>query len=81
MSSQEIQAKVIAIIVEKLNVSAEEVVSDAHFANDLGADSLDQVELVMELEKAFDIHIGDDQTATLQTVGSVVAYLENNLNK
>ena len=81
MDNQEIKDKVIEVIVEKLNVPADEVVPTAHFANDLGADSLDQVELVMELEKTFNLQIGDDQAATLQTVGSVIEYLEKNLNK
>lgn len=81
MDNQEIKDKVIEVIVEKLNVPADEVVPTAHFANDLGADSLDQVELVMELEKTFNLQIGDDQAATLQTVGSVIEYLEKKLNK
>ncbi|WP_339043936.1 acyl carrier protein [Cardinium endosymbiont of Tipula unca] len=81
MNSQDIKSKVTAIVVDKLNVPAEEVIPSAHFANDLGADSLDQVELVMEFEKEFDLHIGDDQTATLQTVGSVIGFLEKKLNK
>lgn len=81
MDRKEIEQKVIAVIVEKLSVPIEQVVPTAHFVNDLGADSLDQVELVMELEKTFDIQIEDDQAADLQTVGSVVEYLEKNLNK
>ncbi|WP_243018225.1 MULTISPECIES: acyl carrier protein [Candidatus Cardinium] len=75
MTREDIFAKVVAIVVEKLNVSAEEVVTTAHFANDLGADSLDQVELVMEFEKVFDMQIKDDEATNLQTVGSVVDYL------
>ena len=81
MDKKEIEQKVISIVVEKLSVPIEQVVPKAHFVNDLGADSLDQVELVMELEKTFDIQIEDDQAANLQTVGSVVEYLEENLNK
>jgi len=80
MNSEEIMAKLVPIIVEKLNVSAEEVVSSAHFDNDLGADSLDKVELVMDLEKEFGIKIEDEQAASFQTVGSVVEYLENVLD-
>ena len=76
MNREAIEEKLIPIIVERLNVSAEEVNASAHFANDLGADSLDQVELVMELEKQFNIQIEDDQAAKLQTVGSVIEYLE-----
>ncbi|WP_243519168.1 MULTISPECIES: acyl carrier protein [unclassified Candidatus Cardinium] len=75
MTREDIFAKVVAIVVDKLNVSAEEVVTTAHFANDLGADSLDQVELVMEFEKVFDMQIKDDEATNLQTVGSVVDYL------
>ena len=81
MDKKEIEQKVISIVVEKLSVPIEQVVPKAHFVNDLGADSLDQVELVMELEKTFDIQIEDDQAANLQTVGSVVEYLEENLNR
>ena len=79
MKNEDIKAKVIAIIVDKLNISADEVVPEAHFANDLGADSLDQVELVMEFEKEFDLCIKDDQAATLQTVGNAIEYLEQAL--
>lgn len=84
MHIEEIKSKVIAIVVDKLNVSAEEVVPTAHFVNDLGADSLDQVELVLEFETAFeayDMRIGDEQAATLQTVESVVAFLDQQINK
>ena len=81
MDKKEIEEKVISVVAEKLSVPMEQVVPTAHFVNDLGADSLDQVELVMELEKTFDIQIEDDQAANLQTVGSVVEYLEGNLNK
>ncbi|TSJ80576.1 MAG: acyl carrier protein [Candidatus Cardinium sp.] len=79
MNREDIMATVVAVVVDKLNVSPQEVVLTAHFANDLGADSLDQVELVMELERAFDVHIKDDEAAKLQTVGSVVDYLEKTL--
>lgn len=76
MNREDIMAKVVAVVVDKLNVSAQEVVASAHFANNLGADSLDQVELVMELEKEFGLQIKDDDATTLQTVGSVVDYVE-----
>ncbi|WP_419241810.1 acyl carrier protein [Cardinium endosymbiont of Nabis limbatus] len=79
MNREDIMAKVVAIVVDKLNVSAQEVLPTAHFANSLGADSLDQVELVMELEKAFDVYIKDNEATHLQTVGSVVDYLEEAL--
>lgn len=81
MDKKEIEEKVISIVAEKLSVPMEQVVPTAHFVNDLGADSLDQVELVMELEKTFDLQIEDDQATNLQTVGSVVEYLKENLNK
>ncbi|TDG94970.1 acyl carrier protein [Cardinium endosymbiont of Culicoides punctatus] len=81
MNSEDIKSKVKAIVIDKLNVSAEEVVPTAHFVNDLGADSLDRVELVLEFEKEFDLKIGDDQASTLQTVGSVIEFLENHLSQ
>ena len=72
----EIKAKVIAIIVDKLNVEESEVTNEASFTNDLGADSLDTVELIMEFEKEFNISIPDEQAETITTVGQAVAYLE-----
>ncbi|CCM10204.1 acyl carrier protein [Candidatus Cardinium hertigii] len=81
MDKEDIMAKVVAVVVDKLNVSAQEVLPTAHFVNNLGADSLDQVELVMELEREFDVQIQDDEATHLQTVGSVVDYLEEILSK
>ena len=69
--------KVKAIIVDNLGVDTSEVVDDAHFANDLGADSLDTVELIMEFEKEFDIQIPDDQAEKIETVGQAVQYIES----
>jgi len=69
---------VIAIIVDKLNVEESEVTDAASFTNDLGADSLDTVELIMEFEKQFGISIPDEQAETIQTVGDAVSYIENN---
>ncbi|NBU91423.1 MAG: acyl carrier protein [Flavobacteriia bacterium] len=74
----EIRTKVIAIIVDKLNVDEAEVNDTASFTNDLGADSLDTVELIMEFEKQFGISIPDDKAETIQTVGDAVAYIEEN---
>ncbi len=74
----EIREKVKEIIVEKLGVEASEVTDEASFTNDLGADSLDTVELIMEFEKRFDISIPDDQAETIDTVGKAIAYLEAN---
>ena len=73
----EIAERVKAIIVDKLGVSASEVTPEATFAQDLGADSLDTVELIMEFEKEFNIQIPDDQSEKIQTVGDAIAYIEN----
>jgi acyl carrier protein len=72
----EIQERVTAIIVEKLGVSESQVTPEATFAQDLGADSLDTVELIMELEKEFDITIPDAETEKIQTVGDAVSFIE-----
>ncbi|MBR5030462.1 MAG: acyl carrier protein [Muribaculaceae bacterium] len=72
----EIQERVTAIIVEKLGVSESQVTPEATFAQDLGADSLDTVELIMELEKEFDINIPDAETEKIQTVGDAVSFIE-----
>ena len=73
----EIKEKVVEIIVDKLGVEAAEVKDEASFTNDLGADSLDTVELIMELEKQFDVTIPDTDAEKIQTVGDAVAYIEN----
>ncbi|MBC7389737.1 MAG: acyl carrier protein [Opitutaceae bacterium] len=73
----EIASKVKSIIVDKLGVEESEVTSEASFTNDLGADSLDTVELIMEFEKEFNISIPDDQAENITTVGQAVAYLES----
>jgi len=65
-----------AIIVDKLGVSEAEVPLEASFTNDLGADSLDTVELIMEFEKEFDIQIPDDQAENISTVGEAVSHIE-----
>ena len=75
----EIAGKVTAIIVDKLGVDENEVNVDASFTNDLGADSLDTVELIMELEKEFDIQIPDDQAENIGTVGQAISYIEEAL--
>ena len=72
----EVAAKVKAIIVEKLGVDESEVVPTASFTNDLGADSLDTVELIMEFEKEFGITIPEDQAEKISTVGDAIAYIE-----
>jgi acyl carrier protein len=74
----EIAAQVKNIIVDKLGVDAEEVTPEKSFTNDLGADSLDTVELIMEFEKEFGISIPDDQAEKISTVGDAIAYIEYN---
>ena len=74
----DIAAKVNAIIVDKLGVDESEVTPEASFTNDLGADSLDTVELIMEFEKEFDIAIPDDQAEKISTVGEAIGYIEDN---
>ncbi len=74
----DIATRVKAIIVDKLGVDENEVTSEASFTNDLGADSLDTVELIMEFEKEFNIAIPDDQAEKIGTVGDAIAYIENN---
>ena len=74
----EIEAKVKAIIVDKLGVDEAEVKPEASFTNDLGADSLDTVELIMEFEKEFGIFIRGDKAEKIATVGDAVAYIEEN---
>ena len=77
----EIEAKVKEIIVDKLGVDAADVTPEASFTNDLGADSLDTVELIMEFVKAFDINIPDDKAEKISTVADAIAYIEENQGK
>ena len=72
----DIASRVKAIIVDKLGVDENEVVTEASFTNDLGADSLDTVELIMEFETEFDIQIPDDQAETIATVGQAIPYTQ-----
>ena len=74
----DITIRVKAIIVDKLGVDETEVTPEATFTNDLGADSLDTVELIMELEKEFNITIPDDQAEKITTVGDAISYVEAN---
>jgi acyl carrier protein len=74
----EIASRVKKIIVDKLGVGEDEVTNEASFTNDLGADSLDTVELIMEFEKEFNISIPDEQAETITTVGHAISYLEGN---
>ncbi len=75
--SQDVEAKIKAIIVDKLGVDESEVVADANFTNDLGADSLDTVELIMEFEKEFDMSIPDEDAENIATVGDAVKYIQS----
>lgn len=74
----DIKSKVVSIIVDKLGVEDSEVTESASFTNDLGADSLDTVELIMELEKAFNISIPDEDAEKIATVGDAISYLTEN---
>ena len=73
----DVAARVKAIIVDKLGVDENEVTPEASFTNDLGADSLDTVELIMEFEKQFGITIPDDQAEKISTVADAISYIEN----
>ncbi len=75
----DIKEKVVSIIVDKLGVNPEDVVETASFTNDLGADSLDTVELIMEFEKEFNVTIPDDQAEKISTVGDALKYIEENI--
>ncbi|MDR1103192.1 MAG: acyl carrier protein [Tannerella sp.] len=77
----EIASRVKAIIVDKLSVEESEVTNEASFTNDLGADSLDTVELIMGFEKEFGISIADDQAEKISSVGDAIAYIEANAAK
>ena len=74
----DIATRVKEIFVDKLGVDESEVTAEASFTNDLGADSLDTVELIMEFEKEFNIGIPDDQAETISTVGDAIKYIEEN---
>lgn len=71
-----VKERVIEIVAEQLGVSKDQISPETSFVNDLGADSLDTVELVMELEEEFDINIPDDAAEKIQTVGQAIEYIE-----
>ena len=77
----DIASRIKSIIVDKLGVDEKEVTPQASFTNDLGADSLDTVELIMEFEKEFNIAIPDDQAEKIGTVGEATSYIEANVKK
>ncbi|MDY3910868.1 acyl carrier protein [Candidatus Avelusimicrobium fimicolum] len=81
MSVENVQERVKNIIVEQLGVEADQVKPEAQFVNDLGADSLDTVELIMALEEEFDIEIPDEKAEKIKTVGEAIDYIEQNANK
>lgn len=78
--SQDVESKVKGIIVDKLGVDESEVTHEANFTNDLGADSLDTVELIMEFEKEFDLSIPDEDAENIATVGDAVEYLQGKVS-
>ena len=75
----DIAARVKSIIIDKLGVEESEITNEANFTNDLGADSLDTVELIMEFEKEFNIAIPDDQAEKIGTVGQAIEYIQNHV--
>ncbi|MDP3919604.1 MAG: acyl carrier protein [Candidatus Omnitrophota bacterium] len=75
-----VQEKITEIIVEQLGVKPEEVIPEASFVDDLGADSLDTVELVMALEEEFGIEIPDEDAEKIQTVGDAIRYIDDKTN-
>jgi len=79
--AEDIQQKVIDLIVDQLGVDADSVTPDAHFIDDLGADSLDTVELVMAFEEEFDIEIPDEDAGKLETVSDASGYLSKRLSE
>jgi acyl carrier protein len=71
-----VSERVVDIVADQLGVDKEKITPDSHFVNDLGADSLDQVELVMEFEEEFDINIPDDAAEQISTVGEAISHIE-----
>ncbi len=80
MNEEEVFGKIKSVVVEQLGVNESEVTKEASFVEDLGADSLDTVELVMALEEEFDTEIPDEAAEKLTTVGKTVEYIVKNLN-
>ena len=79
MSAENVEERVIKIVCDKLGTSPDKVSLETHFINDLGADSLDTVELVMEFEDAFSVNIPDEDAEKIQTVGDAVNYIKDKL--
>ena len=78
---QDVQHKINAILIEKLGIPESQITSDASFVKDLGIDSLDYAELVMEFEQTFDIKIPDDDAEKMQTIGMAIAYIQSKIKK
>lgn len=81
LAMQDIQRKVTHILVDKLGIAESEITPDANFVKDLGIDSLDYAEIVMEFEQTFDIRIPDDDAEKMQTFGQAVKYIQEKLKK
>ena len=81
MDVNEIEPKVIEIVSEQMGVDKSEITRETHFINDLNADSLDTVELVMEFEDEFELSIPDEEAEKIQTVGQAIDYIKNHMNK
>lgn len=78
---QDVQKRITTILIEKLGIPQSEITPDASFVRDLGIDSLDYAELVMEFEQAFDIKIPDDDAEKMQTIGQAVSYIQSKISK
>ena len=78
---QDIQQKITSILIEKLGIVGSEITPDANFVKDLGIDSLDYAELVMDFEQTFDIKIPDDDAEKMQTIAQAVKYIESKIKK
>jgi len=79
MKQAEIMGKISEIVIQHLGVAQDQIVPEAHFINDLGADSLGTVELIMSLEEAFDLDIPDEQAEQIRTVGDALVYIEQHV--
>lgn len=77
----DVQHKITSILTEKLSIPSSEITADASFVKDLGIDSLDYAELVMEFEQVFDIKIPDDDAEKMQTIGQAVEYIQAKIKK
>ena len=78
-TAEEVEQKVFELVAKQLNVDKEKVAKESSFVNDLGADSLDTVELVMEIEEAFDLSIPDETAEKIQTVGDACKYIQEHV--